>query len=84
MSLLRRFFSMMLLAVACIAIAQRDDMDASFKRATPAEEAKLRTILAEPMPIRVPNATLPEHFQIKRNAAERLGAINAKIAIYEQ
>lgn len=69
------------------AMAQDNDADevsASFLKVSPEEAIKLRSQLLEPVPKGVPPAALAAHFQVKRQAANRLGDPDLTLALYRQ
>lgn len=64
--------------------AQSDELETSFKRLTPTEEASLRAILAEPVPTGSLDSTLERHFAAKELAAQKLAEIGPILALYRQ
>ena len=56
-----------------VAVAQIEEIDTDFRQLEPAEEQRLRAILAAPVPERALYVTLRSHFRAKDEAAVRLG-----------
>jgi tetratricopeptide (TPR) repeat protein len=71
-------------ALATPAWAQADEIESSFRRMDPAEENKLRAVLAEPVPQGATFDALSRHFTTKDNAAVRLGDSPARIALLRE
>jgi CHAT domain-containing protein len=89
-TLLTKTLLMRCAGVACVAMAcalatpawaQADEIESSFRRMDPAEESKLRAVLAEPVPQGGLSNALGKHFAAKDNAAVRLGDTSARIAL---
>ncbi|WP_342618026.1 CHAT domain-containing protein [Rhodoferax sp. GW822-FHT02A01] len=85
--ILRRLIraTVIVLALAALSLhAQEEDYASSFKVVNAQEREVLRGVLAEPVPVGVPDEVLAEHFQKKRNAADRLGEFEAREKVYQQ
>ncbi len=63
---------------------QNTEAGSGFKTMSAEEDARLRAILAQPVPTGVLNTTLAEHFREKRNAADRLADPAVRLALLRQ
>ncbi len=64
--------------------AQYTEIESSFKRLSPAEQANLRELIAEPVPANAMYESLRRQFTAKSMAAVRLGDARAREAVLEQ
>ena len=61
------------------------DIDtASFNQPSPQEQAQLRSILEQPVPVNVAQPVVFAHFVAKEAAATRLGDLSLKLRVYKQ
>ena len=65
-------------------LAQNDEMNSGFNGLSAEETARLRSILAEPVPANALLTTLGDHYKAKSFAANRLGDVRAREVILRQ